>query len=289
MMENIVEMKGVNKRYKDFALQDVSFSIKKGYITGFIGPNGAGKSTTIKLLMNLIKRDSGDIFVFGLDNIAREKEIKERIGFVYDESYFYEELTIREMKRIIAPLYRRWDDLAFQRYIDSFELPTRRKIKHLSKGMKMKFSLAVALSHHADLIIMDEPTSGLDPVFRREILDILADIIQDEEKAVFFSTHITTDLDRIADYITFIDRGRIVFNSPKDEILEQYGIVRGAKELLDADTRKEFIGLRETTVGFEGLTSNVQMAEELFGDEALIETPSLEDIMFYTVRGRRHA
>jgi ABC-2 type transport system ATP-binding protein len=289
MMENIVEMKGVNKRYKDFALQDVSFSIKKGYITGFIGPNGAGKSTTIKLLMNLIKRDSGDIFVFGLDNIAREKEIKERIGFVYDESYFYEELTIREMKRIIAPLYRRWDDLAFQRYIDSFELPTRRKIKHLSKGMKMKFSLAVALSHHADLIIMDEPTSGLDPVFRREILDILADIIQDEEKAVFFSTHITTDLDRIADYITFIDRGRIVFNSPKDEILEQYGIVRGAKELLDADTRKEFIGLRETAVGFEGLTSNVQMAEELFGDEALIETPSLEDIMFYTVRGRRHA
>ncbi|GEN34400.1 MULTISPECIES: ABC transporter ATP-binding protein [Aneurinibacillus] len=288
-MENIVEMKGVNKRYKDFALQDVSFSIKKGYITGFIGPNGAGKSTTIKLLMNLIKRDSGDIFVFGLDNIAREKEIKERIGFVYDESYFYEELTIREMKRIIAPLYRRWDDLAFQRYIDSFELPTRRKIKHLSKGMKMKFSLAVALSHHADLIIMDEPTSGLDPVFRREILDILADIIQDEEKAVFFSTHITTDLDRIADYITFIDRGRIVFNSPKDEILEQYGIVRGAKELLDADTRKEFIGLRETAVGFEGLTSNVQMAEELFGDEALIETPSLEDIMFYTVRGRRHA
>jgi len=289
MMENIVEMKGVNKRYKDFALQDVSFSIKKGYITGFIGPNGAGKSTTIKLLMNLIRRDSGDIFVFGLDNIAREKEIKERIGFVYDESYFYEELTIREMKRIIAPLYRRWDDLAFQRYIDSFELPTRRKIKHLSKGMKMKFSLAVALSHHADLIIMDEPTSGLDPVFRREILDILADIIQDEEKAVFFSTHITTDLDRIADYITFIDRGRIVFNSPKDEILEQYGIVRGAKELLDADTRKEFIGLRETAVGFEGLTSNVQMAEELFGDEALIETPSLEDIMFYTVRGRRHA
>lgn len=288
-MENIVEMKGVNKRYKDFALQDVSFSIKKGYITGFIGPNGAGKSTTIKLLMNLIKRDSGDIFVFGLDNIAREKEIKERIGFVYDESYFYEELTIREMKRIIAPLYRRWDDLAFQRYIDSFELPTRRKIKHLSKGMKMKFSLAVALSHHADLIIMDEPTSGLDPVFRREILDILADIIQDEEKAVFFSTHITTDLDRIADYITFIDRGRIVFNSPKDEILEQYGIVRGAKELLDADTRKEFIGLRETAVGFEGLTSNVQMAEELFGDEVLIETPSLEDIMFYTVRGRRHA
>lgn len=289
MMENIVEMKGVNKRYKDFALQDVSFSIKKGYITGFIGPNGAGKSTTIKLLMNLIKRDSGDIFVFGLDNIAREKEIKERIGFVYDESYFYEELTIREMKRIIAPLYRRWDDLAFQRYIDSFELPTRRKIKHLSKGMKMKFSLAIALSHHADLIIMDEPTSGLDPVFRREILDILADIIQDEEKAVFFSTHITTDLDRIADYITFIDRGRIVFNSPKDEILEQYGIVRGAKELLDADTRKEFIGLRETAVGFEGLTSNVQMAEELFGDEVLIETPSLEDIMFYTVRGRRHA
>ncbi|MFS8540957.1 MAG: AAA family ATPase, partial [Tissierellales bacterium] len=158
------------------------------------------------------------------------------------------------------------------------------KIKTLSKGMKMKFSLAVALSHNADLIIMDEPTSGLDPVFRREILDILYSVIQDDTKSIFFSTHITTDLEKVADYITFINKGKIVFSQAKDDILENYAIVKGGIDILDEDIRKEFIGLRETRVGFEALTDNVNKIRNLFGDKVLMEKASLEDIMVYTVR-----
>ena len=150
---------------------------------------------------------------------------------------------------------------------------------------KMKFSLAIALSHNADLIIMDEPTSGLDPVFRREILDILYNIIQDEKKSIFFSTHITTDLEKIADYITFINKGKVVFSKSKDEILESYRIIKGGNNLLDMDTRKEFIGLRETKVGFEGLVDNPQKLKRLFGNDVIIERPTLEDIMVYSVRG----
>lgn len=171
-MSNILEVKNLRKEYKDFTLDDVSFSLEKGFIMGFIGPNGAGKSTTIKLIMNLIKNDGGSIKILGLDNIANEKEAKEKIGFVYDENYFYEELNLTEMKNIIAPFYKNWDERAYQKYIKDFNLPAKKKIKELSKGMKMKFSLAMALSHGAELILMDEPTSGLDPVFRSEILDI---------------------------------------------------------------------------------------------------------------------
>jgi len=189
------------------------------------------------------------------------------------------------MKNIIGPFYKEWDDKLFNKYMEDFKLDPSQKIKKLSKGMKMKFSLAVALSHNADLIIMDEPTSGLDPVFRREILDILYNVIQDEKKSIFFSTHITTDLEKIADYITFINNGTIVFSRPKDEILESYGIIKGGNNLLDKDIRKEFIGLRETKVGFEGLVDNPQRLKRLFGSEVIIERPTLEDIMVYNVRG----
>ena len=281
----MLEVKNLTKDFKKFKLDNVSFKLEPGYIMGFIGPNGAGKSTTIKLIMNLLKKDSGEIKVFGMDHIKYEKEIKDRIGFVYDESYFYEDLSIKQMKDIIAPFYTKWDDHKFNYYMKEFNLDPSQKIKKLSKGMKMKFSLAIGLSHNADLIIMDEPTSGLDPVFRREILDILYDIIQDEEKAIFFSTHITTDLEKIADYITFINDGKIVFSNPKDEVLETYGIVKGTTSLLDRDTRKEFLGLRETKVGFEGLTKNPNKFRRKYGNEVIIEKPSLEDIMVYSVRG----
>lgn len=284
-MDNILNVKNLRKEYRDFTLDDISFSLERGYIMGFIGPNGAGKSTTIKLIMNLIKKDEGEINVFGLDNIRHEKEIKERMGFVYDENYFYEELTLTEMKNIIAPFYKNWNNKLFIRYMKDFNLPSKKKIKELSKGMKMKFSLAIALSHKAELILMDEPTSGLDPVFRSEILDILYSLMQEEDKGVFFSTHITTDLEKIADYITFINEGQIVFSNTKDSILEAYGIVKGGKNLLDRETRKEFIGIRENSFGFEGLTSNVDKIKKLFKNNALIEKPSVDDIMVYTVKG----
>ncbi|SNT03426.1 ABC-2 type transport system ATP-binding protein [Anaerovirgula multivorans] len=285
-MNNILEVSNLSKEYKDFKLKNINFSLEKGYIMGFIGPNGAGKSTTIKLMMNLVNKDAGEIKVFGLDYLQDEKKIKSRIGFVYDESHYYEELTVEKNKKIIAPFYRHWDENTFQEYLNRFDIDPKKKVKQLSKGTKMKFSLAVALSHKADLIIMDEPTSGLDPIFRREILDILYSIIQDETKSIFFSTHITTDLDKVADYITFIDNGSIVFSKSKDEILDNYGLVKGGLDLLNDKTKDFFLGLRKNAFGFEGLAGNIHEVRKAFNNNIIIEKPTLEDIMVYTVRGR---
>ncbi|NNU74938.1 ABC transporter ATP-binding protein [Clostridium estertheticum] len=284
-MDNILEIKNLNKSYKDFTLDNLTFNVERGSIMGFIGPNGSGKSTTIKLIMNLIKKNSGDINIFGLDNIKHNKEIKQKIGFVYDENYFYEELNIIEMKNILRPFYKSWNDTLFEKYIKEFELPKKNKIKNLSKGMKMKFSLALALCHNAELIIMDEPTSGLDPVFRSELIDILYNVIQDENVSIFFSTHITTDLEKIADYITFINKGKLVFSRTKDEIIENYGMVKGSKDLLDNDIRREFVSIKENSFGFEALTKDITKAREIFKGRGIIEKASLEDIMVYTVRG----
>lgn len=288
-MENILEVNNLSKSYNDFSLKNISFNLERGYIMGFIGPNGAGKSTTIKLIMNLIKRNSGNIKVFGLDNIKNEKEIKQKIGFVYDENYFYEDLNLIEIKNIVAPFYKNWDEGTFKKYFSNFDLPNKKKLKELSKGMKMKYSLALALSHGAELIIMDEPTSGLDPVFRSEMLEILCSVIQDENKSIFFSTHITSDLEKVADYITFINSGEIVFSEQKDDVLQKYSIVKGKKKLLDDDTRKEFISINENDFGFEALTNNTSGIKRLFGDDVLIERASLDDIMVYTVRGEKNA
>ncbi len=282
---NVIEVQNVSKNFKHFSLNNVSFSIKRGFITGLIGPNGAGKSTLIKMMLGLVRPDSGHISVFGSDVFTDEAAVKQRIGIVFDESHFYEDLTIYEMKRIVAPFYQRWNDQKFAGYLDTFELSPKQKIKELSKGMKMKFSLALALSHEAELLIMDEPTAGLDPVFRRELLEQLGSIILDEGNAILFSTHITTDLDRIADYITFINKGQLVFSEDKDAIVEQYALVKGERELLDRDTRKQFVGIRETSVGFEGLVNNRAEAQAAFGGYAVFEKPTLEDIMFYTVKG----
>lgn len=283
--KNVIELKGINKVFKGFALKDLSLSVKKGFVTGFIGANGAGKSTTIKLMMNLLQPDSGTISLFGLDYKNHEKEIKQRIGFVYDQNVFYEYLTLEEMKNLLKPAYRNWDDSLFHYYADMFQLPLKKKIKTFSKGMMMKASLTMALSHHAELIIMDEPTSGLDPIFRRELLDVLHDLMQDGEKTIFFSTHITTDLDRVADYITFIHQGRHIFTKEYNQIEEEYAIVKGAADLLDRDTEREFIGIRKSKYGFEALTADKQRIEEVFGDMVLMEKPTLEDIMLYTKKG----
>lgn len=284
-MENVVELKNVSKTYKEFSLKNVSFNIKKGLVTGFIGANGAGKSTTIKLIMDLIGKDSGEITVFDEDYQKNQISIKERIGFVYDDNIFYEDMTINELKKFIAPAYTKWDENQFQLYIKRFELPINVKIKKMSKGMKMKASLAFALSHHAEFIIMDEPTSGLDPVFRREILDILYDLMVDQDKTIFFSTHITTDLDRIADYIVFIHNGEIEFEKDIHSISKEYAIIKGDTDLLTLDMKQNLIGIRETNVGFEALTNNVKQVRTQLGDEVLIEAATLEDIMYYTKKG----
>lgn len=284
-MENILEIKSLTKEYDGFTLEDVSFELPYGYIMGLIGPNGAGKTTTIKLIMNLLRKNSGEITIFGKDNLEHEIEVKSRIGFVYDAPTFYEHLNLNRMKNIIAPFYKNWDEEMFQRYIKEFELPLKRKIKALSRGMLMKFALAIALSHHAELIIMDEPTSGLDPVFRRELLDILSALIQDEKKSILFSTHVTSDLERIADYITFINKGKVVFSRTRDEILENYGVVKGGKELLREENNGLFAGLREHKYGIEALTPNLPEARKKFKTGAVIEKATLEDIMYYTGKG----
>lgn len=288
-MDNILQVQNLTKAFKDFKLDNVSFSLDKGYIMGFIGPNGAGKSTTIKLIMNLLRKDSGEISVFGLDHIKHEKAVKNRIGFVYDENYYYEELSAKQMARIIAPLYEHWDDNVFNSYMKRFGLPLDKKIKDLSKGMKMKFSLAIALSHNADLLIMDEPTSGLDPIIRNEFLDILTGVCRDEEKSVFFSTHITSDLDKVADFITFIYEGRIVFSSAKDDILENYCLVKGANGLIGEEEKKNFVGIRENRFGFEGLAKDRNKIRRMFGESIIIDKPTLEDIMVYYTRRNQNA
>lgn len=284
-MENVIELQHVHKSFKGFQIKDFSINVKKGFVTGFIGGNGAGKSTTIKLIMNLLKQDSGTVSVFGMDYKKHEKEIKERIGFVYDENVFYENVTLKDMKRIIKPAYKNWDNDAFQRYVDQFELPMNKYMKTFSKGMKMKASLAIALAHHAELIIMDEPTAGLDPIFRRELLNILHELMQDEDKTIFFSTHITTDLDRIADYITFVHNGEHIFTKEFYKIEEEYAIVKGTLNLLDRETEREFVAIRKSNTGFEALTADKNRVENIFGDSVIVEKPTLEDIMYYTKKG----
>ncbi|MER2127822.1 ABC transporter ATP-binding protein [Solibacillus sp.] len=286
-MEAVITLKNVSKRFLGFEVKDLSFEVKKGFVTGFVGANGMGKSTTIKLIMNLLKPDSGEVSVFGLNYEKHEREIKQRIGFVYDEHVFYENLTLQEMKKIIEPAYDNWDEGLFQHYVAEFQLPLKKKLKTFSKGMQMKASLAIALSHHADLIIMDEPTSGLDPVFRRELLSLLRNIVQDSEKTIFFSTHITSDLDRIADYIMLIHEGQLIFTQEFYKVEQQYVLVKGGLDLLDADTKRSFIAIQQSTHGFEGLSADKTAVMELFGDLAIYEPATLEDILYYTKKGTR--
>lgn len=287
-MENVIDLKNVSKRFKGFSINNMDLQVKKGFITGFIGANGAGKTTTIKMMMNLLKPDAGEVKLFGLDYKTYEKEIKERIGFVYDGNVFFEGMNLKDIKRIVGPAYKRWDDALFYKYIDQFELPLNKAIKKFSKGMQMKASLALALSHHAELIIMDEPTAGLDPIFRREFLNLVQELMLDGNRTIFFSTHITTDLDRIADYIAFIQGGKLVFNQSIHEVAENYALVKGSVELLDRDTEKAFIHIHRAPTGFEALTNNIAEVEETFGNTVIIERASLEDVMYYLEGGVQH-
>jgi ABC-2 type transport system ATP-binding protein len=208
---------------------------------------------------------------------------------VLDESYYYEDVTLLEMKNIVAPFYKEWDDEVFHRHLKNFNLPAEKKIKELSKGMKMKYSLAIALSHHADLLIMDEPTSGLDPLVRSELLDILTELIQDENKGVLFSTHITSDLDKVADYVALIRDGEIVLNDSKDDILERHGLVKGPKEILKQLDSDNVIGVRENRYGFEALVRDKNRVLKRFKEGVMTEKPTLDDILIYYTGRNRHA
>ena len=215
-MKDILRVKNLNKSYKNFSLTDVSFSLSEGCITGFIGINGAGKTTTLRTILNLAKKDFGNIQFFGLDMDKNEQQIKNRIGVVLDDGCFYEELSMAEMKSILASAYTDWSEQDFKHYMDMFSLDPKRKINTLSKGMKMKYALTLALSHNAELLIMDEPTSGLDPLSRSQLLNVLNNYMENGGKGVLFSTHITSDLDKIADMLIMIHNGRIVFQEEKD-------------------------------------------------------------------------
>ncbi|RYL93154.1 ABC transporter ATP-binding protein [Sporolactobacillus sp. THM19-2] len=287
-MENILELSQVNKSFKDFALRDVSFSLKKGFIMGFIGPNGAGKSTTIRCIMDLMHIDSGEIRLFGEPMDRNMKGIKDRIGFVYDQDVFFEHLTADKNKKVIAPFYTQWDDQLFYHYIDKFDVPLDKKMKDFSKGTKMKFALAIALSHHAELIIMDEPTSGLDPVFRRELLDVLMEVIQDENKAIFFSTHITTDLEKVADYITFILDGKIAASMETDELLESYLLVKGPKNAASDVLSCKPIAFNKTPLGFEAFMKTATAQSLVSKSNIHLERPNLEEIMYYLVKKEKN-
>jgi ABC-2 type transport system ATP-binding protein len=289
MPENALEIKGLAKDYGDFRLDGVSFSLPRGYVMGLIGPNGAGKTTVIKLILNLIKRDGGEIKIFGRDNLAAEVEVKSRIGFVHDTPFFYEHLTLARLRDTVAPFYADWNDTQFQKLCREFDLPLRKRFSRLSRGTKMKFALAVALSHKAELLILDEPTSGLDPVFRRNLLTKLLAFIQDEGKAVLFSTHVTSDLERVADFITFIKDGEIAFSERKDEILEKWAIIKGGAEILKPENQSLFRSIRRREFSVEALTDQAGEARRRLGGDAIIEKASLEDIMFYLTKGNGRA
>jgi len=287
MMEKLLEIKNLSRSYSNFKLDDVNFNLEKGYIMGFIGPNGAGKTTTIKLIMNLIKRNSGEIKVFGLDNLHDEKEIKKRIGFVYDECNFYDNLSLKDNAKMIADFYDKWNWSEFDKYMVMFELDKKQKIKELSKGMKTKFAIATALSHDAELLIMDEPTSGLDPVSRQEIINILQEYIEDGNKSIIFSTHIISDIEKMADYITFINKGKIVFSEEKTKVEDEYRIVKGGLDILDSDIQNNCIEIKKNKFGFSGLTLNSSLLREKYGENIMIDKPSIEDIMLYMVGERK--
>ncbi len=283
-MNNILKVENLRKSYGDFSLSDVTFSLPEGCITGFIGINGAGKTTTLRTLLGLAKKASGHIELFGLDMEKNEKQIKNRIGVVLDDGCFYDELSLAEMKSVISAAYTSWSEQDYRRYMDMFSLDPKQKINTLSKGMKMKYALVLALSHNAELLIMDEPTSGLDPLIRSQLLKVLTDYMENGGKGVFFSTHITSDLDKIADMLIMINNGRIIFQEEKDFLLDTYRIVKGDVKALTDDVRKHFLSITETAFGFTGITKQVSEIQSFFPD-AIVERPTIEDIMLANIGG----
>jgi ABC-2 type transport system ATP-binding protein len=284
-MADLIEIKNMSKEYESFSLKNVSFSLPKGYIMGLIGPNGAGKTTTIKLMLNMLKKTAGDIKILGLDSVADQNRIKESIGAVFDANYFVQDWTVKEVEKSIGVFYSNWDSNMFKSMIARFGLRTDKKVKELSRGMQMKLMLSCAFSHDAKLLILDEPTSGLDPVARDELLDILSEFISDGQRSVLFSTHITSDLDKIADYITFINNGALIYTGTKDEFIDGFRIVKGGKNDITADQESKIIGIRKYSTGFEGLIK----ASDIHSFSHLnCESVSIDEIIVFTNKGGKN-
>lgn len=294
-MADILSVSNLTKQFPDFTLQDISLSLPGGTIMGVIGENGAGKTTLLRLVLGLLKRDSGKISLFGDPEGAKNAAIREQIGVVFDECRFHACFNAAEVGNIHKNLYSTWDGEYYRHLCSRFFLPEKKKIKDYSKGMKMKLSIAAALSHHPKLLLLDEPTSGLDPVARDDLLDIFQDFISDEEHSVVFSSHITSDLEKIADYIAFLKKGRLCFSMEKEELRESFSLVQCGEELLEwAPLKEKSAGFRKGRFGCEALLRcGTAEARRLLaqggkatekGTDSVVEVPSLEDIMLlYTV------
>lgn len=281
-MNNALEISGVTKQFSDFTLGPVQLSLPCGCIMGLIGENGAGKSTTIKLILNLLKADSGSIRVLGSPSIANDRALKERIGVVMDESNFPENLTLANIDHILQSCYRTWDSKRFRSFAGQFQLPEKKRVKDYSRGMKMKLSISVALSHASELLLLDEATSGLDPIVRDEILDVFLDFIQDERHAILISSHIISDLEKVCDYVAFLHHGRLVFNQPKDELLQRFVLAKAPADAIAAIDPGKVVGIRRSSFGAEALVERNALPHGMIADAA-----TLEDIMLYHVKEGR--
>lgn len=277
-MNYAIEIQNLSKHYPNFTLDNLSLALPSGSIMGFIGENGAGKSTTIKLILDLIHRDSGEIQVMGQD-LRTCEDLKEHIGVVMDESSFPDNLRPREINTIMANCYKTWDSARFNAYLSTFSLPSNQPVKEFSRGMGMKLSIAVALSHDSKLLILDEPTSGLDPIVRNELLDLFLDFIQDESHSIFLSSHILSDLEKICDYIAFIHGGKLLFCEPKDVLLDRYRLVKCSEEDLQAIDSAFVAGKRRSAFGTEAL-----VLKEAVPGGLVTDRPTIEDIMLYCVK-----
>jgi ABC-2 type transport system ATP-binding protein len=282
MTKNYLELRNVRKNFSDFTLDDISFSLPKGYIMGLIGPNGAGKTTTIKLILNMLEKDNGIITVFGLDSVKQEHQFKQNVGVVFDNNPYVDEWTIAETEKAISPFYDTWGHHIFSETLERFQLSPKTKVGNLSRGMQMKLMLSIAFSHDAKMLILDEPTSGLDPLTRDELLEMLQEYIKDGNKSVLFSTHITADLQRVADYITLLANGKLIFTGSMDELLQKYRVIKGAPNELTPELNECIIGLRKTDIGFEGLidASTMQLYKGYISD-----IPTIDEIVIYIGRG----
>ena len=283
-MTNCIEIKGLCKSYGDFALKDVDLTLPGGSILGLIGENGAGKTTVIKCILNLIHRDAGTIRLLGYDNVKEERLAKEDVGIVLDECFFHDNLRPRDVGRILAPSFHTWDEALFRNYLDKFGLPEKKLIKEFSRGMKMKLSLSAALAHRPKLLILDEATAGLDPVVRDEILDEFLGFIRDEDHAVLMSSHITSDLEKVADYIAYIHQGQVVLSDSKDNILDSYGRVGCTAAQLAAIAPQDVLRTRRGAFGCEALVQDRAAFARKY-PELMVERTTLEDIMLFVGKG----
>ncbi len=283
-MDPILEVRNLTKQYPDFKLDNVSFTLPKGAILGLVGENGAGKSTTIRAILGLLQRDAGSVAFWGQELTEDAKQLKEDIGVVFDSPSFYEMLTPAQIGNISKAAYAQWDAALYQRYLEQFALPAGKELKTFSKGMKAKLNIAVALSHHPRLLILDEATSGLDPVMRDDILDVFLDFVQDEEHAILMSSHISTDLEKVADYIAFLHKGKLVFCKPKDELRYRYGIVRCGAAAFDALDKAEVLAWRKCDYQWEALVPDKDAARRRYKD-VVVDDATIDDILLLYVKG----